>query len=229
METVLVSAAMVAIAEIGDKTQLLAIVLAAKFRKPVPIVLGILAATLLNHAAAASIGYLIAEWLNGKLFQIIVGAAFIVMAGWALIPDKEDDEAASRSHGGVFLTTLIAFFFVEIGDKTQIATSLLAAQFHNIPLVTLGTTIGMMAQKAEQPGLPILKAMKEARRMGEGVDFILQYDIEELLPLPLDEVRRRLNFITPTVYNAIPEEIKQSLLKPKLKQTQSERERAVAA
>ncbi|HPE32013.1 MAG TPA: Coq4 family protein [Parvularculaceae bacterium] len=91
------------------------------------------------------------------------------------------------------------------------------------------TTIGMMAQKAEQPGLPILKAMKEARRMGEGVDFILQYDIEELLPLPLDEVRRRLNFITPTVYNAIPEEIKQSLLKPKLKQTQSERERAVAA
>ncbi|MCA8896136.1 MAG: hypothetical protein KDA48_12840, partial [Amphiplicatus sp.] len=80
-----------------------------------------------------------------------------------------------------------------------------------------------------QPGLPILKAMKEARRMGEGVDFILQYDIEELLPLPLDEVRRRLNFITPTVYNAIPEEIKQSLLKPKLKQTQSERERAVAA
>jgi len=145
METVLVSAAMVAIAEIGDKTQLLAIVLAAKFRKPVPIVLGILAATLLNHAAAASIGYLIAEWLNGKLFQIIVGAAFIAMAGWALTPDKEDDEAASRSHGGVFLTTLIAFFFVEIGDKTQIATSLLAAQFHNIPLVTLGTTIGMMA------------------------------------------------------------------------------------
>ena len=145
METVFVSAAMVAIAEIGDKTQLLAIVLAAKFRKPVPIVLGILAATLLNHAAAASIGYLIAEWLNGKLFQIIVGAAFIAMAGWALIPDKEDDEAASRSHGGVFLTTLIAFFFVEIGDKTQIATSLLAAQFHNIPLVTLGTTIGMMA------------------------------------------------------------------------------------
>ncbi|MDX2275610.1 MAG: TMEM165/GDT1 family protein [Hyphomonadaceae bacterium] len=145
METVLVSAAMVAIAEIGDKTQLLAIVLAAKFRKPIPIVLGILAATLLNHAAAATAGYFIAQWLSGKLFQIVVGGAFIVMAGWALIPDKEDEGAASRSQGGVFLTTLIAFFLVEIGDKTQIATSLLAARFHNIPLVTLGTTMGMMA------------------------------------------------------------------------------------
>ena len=145
METILISAGMVAIAEIGDKTQLLAIVLAAKFRKPVPIVLGILVATLLNHAAAASIGYFVAQWLSGQIFQIIVGVAFIVMAGWALIPDKEDEGALRRSQGGVFLTTLIAFFIVEIGDKTQIATSLLAARFHNIPLVTLGTTIGMMA------------------------------------------------------------------------------------
>lgn len=145
METILISAGMVAIAEIGDKTQLLAIVLAAKFRKPVPIVLGILVATLLNHVAAASIGYFVAQWLSGQIFQIIVGVAFIVMAGWALIPDEEDEGALRRSQGGVFLTTLIAFFIVEIGDKTQIATSLLAARFHNIPLVTLGTTIGMMA------------------------------------------------------------------------------------
>lgn len=144
MDAVWVSAAMVAIAEIGDKTQLLAIVLAAKFRKPVPIVLGILAATLLNHALAASLGYLIADWLQGQLFQIIVGVAFIAMAGWALIPDKEDEGAASRSRGGVFLTTLVAFFVVEIGDKTQIATSLLAARFHDIALVTIGTTLGMM-------------------------------------------------------------------------------------
>ncbi len=144
MEVVWVSAAIVAIAEIGDKTQLLAIVLAAKFRKPVPIVLGILAATLLNHAAAASVGYFISQWLTGQLFQLLVGGAFIVMAGWALIPDKEDEGAAQRSQGGVFLTTLIAFFLVEIGDKTQIATSLLAARFHNIPLVTIGTTLGMM-------------------------------------------------------------------------------------
>lgn len=145
METVLVSAGMVAIAEIGDKTQLLAIVLAAKFRKPAPIILGILAATLLNHAAAASIGFFLAHWLSGQTFQFVIGAAFIAMAAWALIPDKEDENALSRSHGGVFLTTLIAFFIVEIGDKTQLATSLLAARFHNITLVTLGTTLGMMA------------------------------------------------------------------------------------
>jgi putative Ca2+/H+ antiporter (TMEM165/GDT1 family) len=145
METILVSASVVAIAEIGDKTQLLAIVLAAKFRKPVPIILGIFAATLLNHAAAASVGYFVAHWLSGQVFQLVIGAAFIVMAGWALIPDKEDEGAASRAAGGVFLATLVAFFLVEIGDKTQIATSLLAARFHNIPLVTLGTTLGMMA------------------------------------------------------------------------------------
>ncbi len=145
LEAIGVSAAVVAIAEIGDKTQLLAIVLAARFRKPLPIILGILAATLLNHAAAATLGYFVAEWLTGQVFQLVVGAAFIAMAAWALIPDKEDDGALSRSRGGVFLTTLVAFFLVEIGDKTQIATTLLAARFHQIVLVTIGTTIGMMA------------------------------------------------------------------------------------
>lgn len=144
MDAVWISTAIVAIAEIGDKTQLLAIVLAAKFRKPIPIVLGILAATLLNHAAAATAGFFIAQWLSGQLFQIIVGAAFIIMAGWALIPDKEDEAAANRSQGGIFLTTLVAFFLVEIGDKTQIATSLLAARFNDIVMVTIGTTLGMM-------------------------------------------------------------------------------------
>jgi putative Ca2+/H+ antiporter (TMEM165/GDT1 family) len=143
-EPLYVSAGVVAIAEIGDKTQLLAIVLAAKFRKPVPIILGILAATLLNHAAAATLGFFISKWLTGQLFQTAVGVAFIVMAGWALIPDKEDEGALDRSRGGVFLTTLVAFFIVEIGDKTQIATSLLAARFHEIALVTAGTTLGMM-------------------------------------------------------------------------------------
>ena len=144
LEPLFTSTAVVAIGEIGDKTQLLAIVLAAKFRKPVPIILGILAATVLNHAAAASLGFLIAKWLTGEVFQIVVGAAFIAMAAWALIPDKEDDGASEKSHGGVFLTTLIAFFIVEIGDKTQIATSLLAARYHEIALVTAGTTLGMM-------------------------------------------------------------------------------------
>jgi Ca2+/H+ antiporter, TMEM165/GDT1 family len=144
MEAIWISAAIVAIAEIGDKTQLLAIVLAAKLRKPVPIMLGILAATMLNHAAAASIGYYISSWLRGHLFQILVGVAFIAMAAWALIPDEADDAASERSQSGVFLTTLVAFFLVEIGDKTQIATSLLAARFHEIVHVTIGTTIGMM-------------------------------------------------------------------------------------
>jgi Ca2+/H+ antiporter, TMEM165/GDT1 family len=144
MEAILTSIAVVAIAEIGDKTQLLAIVLAARFRKPVPIILGILAATLLNHAVAAALGYLVAQWVTGRTFQVVLGAAFIAMAAWALVPDKEQENVGKRSAGGIFLTTLIAFFLVEIGDKTQIATSLLAAQFRDITLVTVGTTAGMM-------------------------------------------------------------------------------------
>src|SRR5688572_28969155 len=122
LEPFAVSTAVVALAEIGDKTQLLAIVLAAKYRKPVPILLGTLAATLLNHAIAAWAGYAVAQWLSGDAFRIAVGLGFMAMAAWALIPDKEDDEAATASRGGVFVTTLIAFFLIEIGDKTQIAT-----------------------------------------------------------------------------------------------------------
>ncbi|HVI30488.1 TMEM165/GDT1 family protein [Phenylobacterium sp.] len=144
MEPLLISTGVVAIAEIGDKTQLLAMVLAARYRRPVPIVLGILVATVLNHALAAGLGVLVAQWLEGRMFQAAVGLAFVIMAGWALIPDKEDEDAASHTHGGVFLTTLVAFFLVEIGDKTQIATSLLAARFENLTLVTAGTTLGMM-------------------------------------------------------------------------------------
>ncbi|MGA0607072.1 TMEM165/GDT1 family protein [Phenylobacterium sp. VNQ135] len=145
MEALLISTGVVAIAEIGDKTQLLAIVLAARFRKPLPIILGILVATLLNHAAAAAIGVVVAKYLSGPLFQGLVGAGFVAMALWALIPDKEDDDAGARTMGGVFLTTLVAFFLVEIGDKTQIATTLLGARFQNVALVTAGTTLGMMA------------------------------------------------------------------------------------
>jgi Ca2+/H+ antiporter, TMEM165/GDT1 family len=145
LEAFLISAGLVAVAEIGDKTQLLAILLAARFRKPVPIILGILAATLLNHAAAATLGFVVAGFLRGPVFQALVGAGFIAMALWALVPDKEDDGAADRAAGGVFLTTLVAFFLVEIGDKTQIATTLLAARFHDIAVVAAGTTLGMMA------------------------------------------------------------------------------------
>jgi putative Ca2+/H+ antiporter (TMEM165/GDT1 family) len=145
LDPVLISAGVVAIAEIGDKTQLLAIVLAARFRRPVPIILGILVATLANHALAATVGYLVSGWLPGKPFQLVVAGGFIVMALWALIPDKEDEAALTRSAGGVFVTTVIAFFLVEMGDKTQIATTLLAARFHDIALVATGTTLGMMA------------------------------------------------------------------------------------
>jgi putative Ca2+/H+ antiporter (TMEM165/GDT1 family) len=144
LETLLVSAATVAIAEIGDKTQLLAVVLAARYRKPVPIVLGIFVATLLNHTIAASVGYLLGQWLDGRLFRLLVGAGFILMALWALVPDKEDEAAGAVTGAGVFTTTLVAFFLVEIGDKTQVATSLLAARYLNVPLVALGTTLGMM-------------------------------------------------------------------------------------
>ena len=144
MDALFVSTGIVALAEIGDKTQLLAIVLAAKYRQPLPIILGILAATLANHALAAWAGVLIAGLLTGQTFQIVVGTAFIAMAGWALIPDAADDEAGQRNAGGVFLTTLIAFFFVEMGDKTQVATALLGARFQDLVLVTAGTTLGMM-------------------------------------------------------------------------------------
>jgi Ca2+/H+ antiporter, TMEM165/GDT1 family len=143
-EPLLTSTAVVAIGEIGDKTQLLAIVLAARFRKPVPIILGILGATILNHTLAATLGYLVSDFLQGKWFRLAVGAGFILMAGWALIPDKADDDAAAKTRGGVFLTTLVSFFLVEIGDKTQIATSLLAARYHQIAMVAAGTTLGML-------------------------------------------------------------------------------------
>ena len=148
MDALWISTGIVALAEIGDKTQLLAIVLAARFRKPWPIIAGIFVATLLNHAAAAGLGYIIAQWLTGDAFRIGVGVAFIAMAAWALIPDKDDERAEKTSAGGVFLTTLVAFFLVEIGDKTQIATSLLAARYQEIALVTAGTTLGMMLANA---------------------------------------------------------------------------------
>jgi putative Ca2+/H+ antiporter (TMEM165/GDT1 family) len=145
MEAMAVSALVVAIAEIGDKTQLLAIVLATRFRKPAPIILGILTATLANHALAAGVGYLAADWLQGRIFRIAIALSFIAMAAWALIPDKADDGPRERAGAGVFVTTAIAFFLVEMGDKTQIATAALAARFHDIVLVTAGTTLGMMA------------------------------------------------------------------------------------
>jgi putative Ca2+/H+ antiporter (TMEM165/GDT1 family) len=144
MEALFTSTLLVAIAEIGDKTMLLAIVLSARFRKPLPIVLGILFATLANHALAAFAGEFAAGLLQGKWFSVAVALSFIAMGLWTLVPDKLDEDEQPRARGGAFLTTLIAFFLVEIGDKTQIATVALGARFENVALVTAGTTLGMM-------------------------------------------------------------------------------------
>ena len=145
MEPVLISALVVALAEIGDRTQLLAIVLATRFRRPWPIIAGILVATLANHGLAATDGVFAAAFLKGRWFQYLVAVSFFATAAWALVPDKEDDLPTKTSHFGVFVTTVVAFFLVEMGDKTQIATISLAARFHEIVLVAAGTTLGMMA------------------------------------------------------------------------------------
>ena len=144
MEALLTSTAVVALAEIGDKTQLLAIVLATRFKRPVPIVFGILGATLANHALAALVGEQASALLDGLWFRYLIAASFIAMAAWTLIPDKFDEDEAKPSRFGPFLTTLIAFFLVEMGDKTQIATVALGARFHSVLWVTAGTTLGMM-------------------------------------------------------------------------------------
>ncbi|GMU42970.1 MAG: hypothetical protein AMXMBFR25_09560 [Lysobacterales bacterium] len=144
LESFLLSTGVVALAEIGDKTQLLALVLAARYRKPLPIVLGILVATLANHAAAGALGQWIAAALGPAWLRWILGLSFLAMAAWILVPDRIDADAAPAGHGGVFLTTLVAFFLAEIGDKTQIATIALAAQSASLLAVVLGTTLGML-------------------------------------------------------------------------------------
>lgn len=144
MEALLTSTAVVTLAEIGDKTQLLAIVLATRFRKPVPIIGGIFVATVANHFLAALLGAEVASILDGQWFRYAVAASFIAMAAWTLIPDKLDDDEQKPARFGAFITTLIAFFLVEMGDKTQIATVALGARFHDVFSVTMGTTLGMM-------------------------------------------------------------------------------------
>ena len=144
MEALLVSTGIVALAEIGDKTQLLAFILAAKFRKPVPIILGILAATLANHSFAGAVGNWVTSMLDAQTLRWILGVSFIGMAIWTLIPDKFDEDDAKLARFGVFGTTLIAFFLAEMGDKTQVATVALAAQYQAFFTVVAGTTLGMM-------------------------------------------------------------------------------------
>lgn len=144
MDAFLVSTGIVALAEIGDKTQLLAFLLAAKFRRPVPIVLGIFVATIVNHAFAAVLGAWVASAMGPDVMRWVLGLSFLAMAAWVMVPDKLDEDEASLAKYGVFVTTLIAFFLAEMGDKTQIATVALAARYESTIAVVAGTTFGMM-------------------------------------------------------------------------------------
>lgn len=145
MEALFVSTGVVALAEIGDKTQLLAFILAARFKKPLPIIAGILCATLVNHGLAGALGAWITATLSPEVLRWVLGASFIGMAIWTMIPDKiEEEETQVAKKFGVFGATLITFFLAEMGDKTQIATIAMAAHYANPLMVVAGTTLGML-------------------------------------------------------------------------------------
>ncbi len=144
MEAFFVSAGVVALGEIGDKTQLLALILAARFKRPLPIIAGILAATLVNHTVAGLVGAWLTSVLGPQPLRWILGLSFLAMAVWLLIPDKVDAAKVATGRYGVFATTLVTFFLAEMGDKTQIATVALAARFTDLYAVVAGTTVGMM-------------------------------------------------------------------------------------
>lgn len=144
MEGLLVSTGIVALAEIGDKTQLLSFILAARFRRPAPIIFGILVATLANHALAGAVGAWLTQLMGPATLRIGLGVSFLAMAAWTLIPDRFDEKEARIGQSGVFTTTLVAFFLAEMGDKTQVATIALAARYHAVWSIVIGTTLGMM-------------------------------------------------------------------------------------
>jgi Ca2+/H+ antiporter, TMEM165/GDT1 family len=170
MEAFLVSTGVVALAEIGDKTQLLALVLAARFRKPVPIIFGILVATLANHAMAGAIGAWLASLVSPTAMRWVLGLSFVAMAVWTLIPDKLDDgEEQAPPRLGVFGTTLVAFFLLEMGDKTQIATVALAARYTSLASVVAGTTLGMMLANVPAVLLGEVAARKLPMRLVHGI------------------------------------------------------------
>ena len=146
MQALLISSLAVAVAEFGDKTQLLALVLAARYRKPWPICLGIVLATLTNHALAGEAGVLLAHWLSPDVLRWLVGLSFLAVAGWALFPDRGDETGAQHATSqGVFIASAVGFFLAEMGDRTQIATAVLAARYQPLWQVVAGTTLGMLA------------------------------------------------------------------------------------
>jgi putative Ca2+/H+ antiporter (TMEM165/GDT1 family) len=191
LEAFLISTGVVALGEIGDKTQLLAIVLAATFRRPWPIVAGILVATLANHAAAGAVGGWVAAMLGPQVLRWVIGLSFLAMAVWMLVPDKIDDDEAGRARRfGVFGTTVVAFFLAEMGDKTQIATVALAARYTDVVQVVLGTTLGMMLANVPAVFLGDKIAQKVSMRLVHGIAAALfavlgvltLLDIGQLLP-----------------------------------------------
>lgn len=169
MESFVVSTAVVAIGEIGDKTQLLALMLAARFKRPIPIVLGILAATLANHTLAGLAGEWVRQSVNPEYLRWGLGASFLAIAMWALKPDKIEEEMAPVGRCGVFLITLSTFFIAEIGDKTQLATVMLAAKFPSLIAVVAGTTCGMLI--ADVPAV-FLGAMASLKIPFKAVRFV---------------------------------------------------------
>jgi putative Ca2+/H+ antiporter (TMEM165/GDT1 family) len=169
MEAFLLSLGIVALAEIGDKTQLLALVLAARFRRPVPIILGIFAATLVNHAFAGFVGAWLTRVFDPVYMRWILGLSFIAMAAWMLVPDKLDESTRAEPRFGLFVTTLVAFFFLEMGDKTQIATIALAAKYQSLSAVVAGTTVGMMAANVPAVLLGDSAAQKLSLRVVHGI------------------------------------------------------------
>jgi len=180
MEAFLVSVAVVALGEMGDKTQLLAMLLAVKFRRPLPIVFGILVATLLNHATAGLVGAWVAKALGADLLRWVIGVSFIAMAAWMLVPDKLEDEEAGPQRFGVFGTTLIAFFLAEMGDKTQIATVALAARYPDLVSVVTGTTLEQAHETAHRlqdaigtrvPGADVLIHLEPEDRVRPGTEI----------------------------------------------------------
>jgi putative Ca2+/H+ antiporter (TMEM165/GDT1 family) len=174
LEAFLVSAGVVALGEMGDKTQLLAIVLAAMFRRPWPIVAGILVATLCNHAAAGAFGGWVAQSLGPDVLRWVIALSFLAMAGWMLIPDRMDDDAAEgHQRYGVFGTTVAAFFLAEMGDKTQIATVALAARYVDVVQVVLGTTLGMMLANVPAVFLGDRIAQKISMRLVHGIAAVI--------------------------------------------------------
>ncbi|MBE9608658.1 TMEM165/GDT1 family protein [Chitinilyticum piscinae] len=144
MDALLVSTSVVAIAEIGDKTQLLSLILAARFRRPLPIVFGIFVATILNHFMAGWLGQFVAGFFTPEVLRWVIGISFLAIAAWALIPDEMEEGEAVVKPYGAFIATVIAFFLAEMGDKTQVATVALAVKYHPLWQVVVGTTIGMM-------------------------------------------------------------------------------------